>query len=163
MIRIEPVPLWRDSNEKGDYTGGEWAVQATCWVPQPWGLTLVKWVPLVGWRVSGTERRALGSLDSAHEECAHACLCSEKGWRGQIETAQVTSQLPTTSLTHTPAWTAQMLWFCLFHDTPPNGGKGCQNQGDNLAARHKAGSEAEWHLRRESQPLLAHTQVAYQK
>lgn len=37
-----------------------------------------KMSPLVGWRVSGTERRALGSLDSAREGVHHACLCSEK-------------------------------------------------------------------------------------
>lgn len=34
---------------------------------QPWGLTKGRWVHLAGWRASTTNRRAVGSLNSTHE------------------------------------------------------------------------------------------------
>ena len=46
----------------------EWAVPATYWAPQSWGPTLGRLVPLAAWRVSGTNRRAVGIPDSTHEE-----------------------------------------------------------------------------------------------
>ena len=64
----------------GDYTGteilpGEWVVQVTYWgEPQTWGLTPGRWVPLGGLKTSGSNRRAVGNLDSTLKKHAHACL-----------------------------------------------------------------------------------------
>ena len=55
----------------------EWTVQATYWVCQSWGLTQGRWAPLSGWRAHGTNRRAVGSLNSTHEEYVHALAGSQ--------------------------------------------------------------------------------------
>ena len=52
------MPLGVNSEEKGDYTDGDtlWGVN---------GLSLI--LGSSGWRDSGTNSRAMGSLDSVHE------------------------------------------------------------------------------------------------
>ena len=42
-------------------------------------------MPLAGWRTSGTNRRAVGSLDLAHEEFVPTGLPPKAEWRGQLE------------------------------------------------------------------------------
>ena len=78
MISLGPVPLGGDSEEEGitwaEIFPGEQEVQTTYWARQPWGPTLERRAPLAGWRAGETNRRTVGSLDSAHDEGAHTCL-----------------------------------------------------------------------------------------
>ena len=88
---------------------GKRAVKATDWVPQSWGPTQGRQAPLTGWRTVGTNRRAAGSLDSAHEECMWQ---SREGGEG---TALVAARFPTATSAHTPAWAEQTLQLHLLH------------------------------------------------
>ena len=69
-------------------------VQATYWAPQPWALTLGRQVHLAGWRASETNRRALGSLDSAGEEHAHVCLLPKQGREGELKLYRLLAYFP---------------------------------------------------------------------
>ena len=77
------MPLGGDPEEKGRLNRWrlslEEAVQATFWALQPWRPTKEGRAPLAGWRASGTNRRTVGSLDSAREECTNACLLLKQG------------------------------------------------------------------------------------
>ena len=42
-------------------------------------------VPLAGWRAGETNRKAVGSLDSAHEEHMHAWLLPKQGTDGELK------------------------------------------------------------------------------
>lgn len=86
VIWSGPVPLWEDSEEKGDYMDGDplWRVSGLSHilVHWPWGLT-GKTNPLTGWKpVWLTE--GPWKDDSIHEE--HINLFIPEGQRGLIET-----------------------------------------------------------------------------
>ena len=106
-MRLGPVSLGGHSEEKGDYMGGE----------PPWGMSGLSHIlgtPVLGssrgktsplgW-LEGceTNRRAVGSLDSALEECAHACLLLRQGGGGGLKTVQVAGWFPVTAPMHTLA------------------------------------------------------------
>lgn len=75
----------------------EWAVQATYWALQAWGLTPGRWLLLGSFKTSRTNRRAEWNLDSASEDHAHTCLLiPETRWRKQR--AQDPGQFPRTTL-----------------------------------------------------------------
>ena len=44
----------------------------TNWVPQSWGHILGRSAPLASWKIAGTNKRTVESLDSTHEDCVHA-------------------------------------------------------------------------------------------
>lgn len=77
---------------------GEWAVLAACWASQLRSPTQGRWAHLAGGRASGTNGKARGSLDAAHEEYAHACLLPKQGGEGRLRAASVASWLPQLSL-----------------------------------------------------------------
>ena len=58
---------------------GEWMVQTTYWMAQPWGLTPGGQVPLAGLKTSGINNKAVRNLASTGEEHAHACLLPKQG------------------------------------------------------------------------------------
>ena len=63
--------------------GSEWfeSYIGHCQLP-PWSLTPgERQVPLAGWRAGGTNRMAVGSLDSALEERVHTCLLTPEAWQ----------------------------------------------------------------------------------
>ena len=66
------VPMGEGSEYKGVYTVGDmpcvWLVQAIYWTHKSWGLTQGTETPLDGCRAMWTNRRSLGSLDSALQE-----------------------------------------------------------------------------------------------
>ena len=71
------MPLGRDPEEKGDDTGRHlpWGVSSESHTlgAQSWGPTPRRQAPLEGWRMTGTNRRAVASLDSTHEELVLTC------------------------------------------------------------------------------------------
>ena len=70
---------WEGTQRKQENTQleaqqGEWVLRAMEWMPQSWGPTQQRQAPLTGGRTVGTNRRAVKSLDSSCEECAHTGL-----------------------------------------------------------------------------------------
>ena len=76
-------------------------------MPQPWGLTQGKWAPLAVGRAGGTQRRAMGSLNFACEQCACAGLLLKQGGEGSLKTAEMAAWLPVTAPVHATAWARQ--------------------------------------------------------
>ena len=92
-IRSGLAPLGGDSEEKEEYTGRE----------PPWGASVLgptqgRQAPLSGWRATRSNRRAVGTLDSTHEEGASAGLLPKQGGEGRTRTAPAAAQFPTTAL-----------------------------------------------------------------
>lgn len=87
--------LGRGSEEKGGYMGRH----------PPWGVSKSSYIldtpvlksdkgrqpPLAGWRVSGTNRRPVGSLNSVHEEYACSRLLLRQFGEGRL---RLHEQLP---------------------------------------------------------------------
>ena len=69
MIRSGPGSLEGGSAEKGDYTGGHppWGVngEGSRFDAPVLGSYMGETSPLPGWKMAGTNRRAVGSLDSS--------------------------------------------------------------------------------------------------
>ena len=87
---------------------GESAILITYWAPQPWSLTPGRWFLLTRVKTKGTDRRAVRNLDSTHKR--HADSWGRK-WRKQIESAQDSSQFPTTSPAHALIHAEFPLWI----------------------------------------------------
>lgn len=92
VIRLEPVSLGWDSEEKGETQ-----------VESPWGapvlgLTQVRRTHLSGWAATGTNRRAVGSPDSPCEELAVA-----RQGRGQKEVCPRGGQFLMTAKAQAPS------------------------------------------------------------
>ena len=72
------VSMGEDSENEGDYTFGDmplvWEFRAIYWTHKSWGLTQGRETPLDGCRAMWTNRRSLGSLDSALQENVIRCL-----------------------------------------------------------------------------------------
>ena len=121
-IRLEPVPLGGDLGEKGDFTGGDlsWGMSCSSHIlcTPILGLTQERQVPLAGWRAGETNRRAVGSLDSAHEEleCSGWLLKQgrEGGLKNSLNSCPFSMQLPSPPAC-APAWTKRMLQPHLLH------------------------------------------------
>ena len=80
LIRLGPVPLREYSEEEGDYMDRD----------NPWRISILshmlgKRVPLARWRSGRSNRRAVGNLNSTHEECTHASLLPEQGRDGRVK------------------------------------------------------------------------------
>ena len=77
------MPLGLDSEGKEDYTEGDppWRVNSSSHILgiQAWVQTQGRQVPLACWKAGGINRWAVGSLDSACEECVHTCLLLKQG------------------------------------------------------------------------------------
>lgn len=78
MIRLGPVPLREDPEEKEDYTGRDppWGAggRVKYSMSQPWGQNTGKTSPLAGLKARKINRKVIGSLNFTTEEHAHACL-----------------------------------------------------------------------------------------
>lgn len=74
-MKLGPVPLGGDSEEKTNTHPGEWIAWATYWAPQPWGPTSGIQVPIADLKATGTYRMAVRNRDSDCEEhtCARVC------------------------------------------------------------------------------------------
>ena len=67
---------------------------------QVWGPVQERQASLAGWRTSGTNRGAVGSLNAAHEEHMSAGLPSRQGGKSS---ALVAARFPTTASVHASA------------------------------------------------------------
>ena len=89
MIRSEPGPLGRDQPRGRDRTGGDlpWGVGSSSriWVPQSWVLTKGTQALSAAWGAGGTNRRAEGSLDSAHEMRTNTFFLLKQGREGSLK------------------------------------------------------------------------------
>lgn len=110
------------SEEKGDYTDGDpsWGVNdlSHYWVPQPWNPTVRKWVPLTGWRASGTNRKAVRSMVSACKENTHVFLHPKQDrvyWNSMDHWL-----FPTATLECAHAWAEWPLLTLLLQNTVPH-------------------------------------------
>lgn len=54
-------------------------IEATYWVPHPWGLTNEKRAPFAGRRAFGNNGKGVGSLDLAQEEHKNTSLLLKQG------------------------------------------------------------------------------------
>ena len=77
---------------------GEWVVQGTYWVSKLWGPTQGIQAPFVVWKADETNRRAVGSLNSAHKEHTHVFLLPKQGREVGLKTAPVAGKLPMIAL-----------------------------------------------------------------
>ena len=107
MIRLGPVPLEGDSEEKRNYTGGDLSrgvgsSSHMLRVPaQGSGTGNLSF--FAGWRAGGTHRRAMGSPDFAHELWACASLLLKRGGEGRLKTVEMAAWFPSPSLLHAMA------------------------------------------------------------
>lgn len=101
-IRPGPVSLERTQSKREstcmEICPKEWVTQVTHWVPQSWSHTQGKQTPMAGWRTTWTNRRAVGSLDSAQEVHMSTGLLLRQGREGKLRTASVAAWLLMTAL-----------------------------------------------------------------
>ena len=102
--------------------------------------------PFVGWRGSGTNRRAEGSLDSTCEEYACACLCQEQSGAGTLKLHMMVAgfmQAPWSVL-------QPELSICfgpwLFQNIAPHHSKSGSGWWDSSVVRDKGSWDLGWHL-----------------
>ena len=82
VIRSGPVRLGGNSEEKGRIHGQRPTLVGV-WQDTQIGSPSPVFLNMGGsWRMTGTNRRAIGSLDSAHEDCVWAGLPPQKGREG---------------------------------------------------------------------------------
>ena len=101
VIRLGPVLLEGDSEEKGDYMGRDphWGVSG---LRHRLGTPLLgsytgEMSPLAGQRTTGTNKRAEGSLNFALEECMHAGLSPRQSREVGLKTPLVAAGFPLTT------------------------------------------------------------------
>ena len=70
--RRKSVITWAETHT------GEGAIGATDLVPWPWGSIQGRRAHLTDWRTTVTNRKALGSLESAGEECVGTGLLQDR-------------------------------------------------------------------------------------
>ena len=90
------MPLGGHSEE--EILAGEWAIWVIFWAPQPWGLTLGSWFPLVGGTV-----RLTGELSEASTLVWGVRICSLPPEAGRTAAASVTRWSPPAVWARAPA------------------------------------------------------------
>lgn len=107
MIGLGPVSLQYDSEEKGEYMGGQlpsrmksesYRLDVPVWSP-----VQERRAPLAGWR----NNRVVRILDSTHEECTHTGLPLRQGRK---KSALLAAGFPTTASVHASAQAKKMPW-----------------------------------------------------
>ena len=166
VIRLEPVPLGGNSDEKGDYMGGDppWRVSGLSHtlVRQHWAPTQGRWAPLAGWTASRTNRMAVGSLGSAHEEHTDAFLLLKQSREGRLRMHEWLASFPQ-PLWHEPQLELSKTWSPACFTVQLHTGVRVTTTQNKLAheTQRQLRHEAVW--ARWGQPLLMLTQATHQK
>ena len=105
VIRLGPVTLWGVSEGKIQYMSRDspWVRGSSHTLgPQPWGPIQGRPAPLAGWWANGTNKRAVGSLDSNCEEQASVGLLIWQGGEGRLRSLSGAAQCSATATTRIP-------------------------------------------------------------